>query len=161
MAEPRGPRAPRASGQTRDRRELREARETAVERVVREAQERGAFADLPHRGKRLPLPDDRYAGEMALGFEMLRGAGFAPPWVEADKEVRRLLAERDRLLAWTERAGPPARGPIRKRLRATLEAADRAVTELNALAPTERQQRRPIRIDGELGALERRFGSRG
>jgi hypothetical protein len=140
---------------------FREPHETAVERAIREAQERGAFADLPHRGRRLPLPDDRYAGDMAAGFEVLRGAGFAPSWIEADKEVRRRLEERDRLLAWAERAGPLAQGTIRKRLRATLEAANRAIAELNALAPTDRQHRRPLRIEDEIADLERRFGTGG
>ena len=48
---------------------------------------------------RLPIEDDSAAGERALGFRVLRNAGVAPPWIEADKEVRDLLAQRDALLA--------------------------------------------------------------
>jgi hypothetical protein len=147
--------------QTKRASPFREPHETAVERAIREALERGAFADLPHRGRPLPLPDDRFAGDMALGFEVLRGAGFAPAWIEADKEVRRQLEERDRLLAWAERAGPLAAGTIRSRLRATVEAANQAVAAVNALAPTVRQHRRPLRLEDELAELERRFGTDG
>jgi hypothetical protein len=46
-------------------------------------------------------------------------------------------------------------------LRATLEAANRAIAELNALAPTDRQHRRPLRIEDEIADLERRFGTGG
>ena len=34
-----------------------------------------------------------------MAHRMLRNAGAAPPWIEADKAVRRLLDERDKLLA--------------------------------------------------------------
>ena len=73
--------------------------ESIVERQIREAMDEGAFDELPYSGQPLPLDDDSAAGERALGFRVLRNAGVAPPWIEADKEVRDLLAERDALLA--------------------------------------------------------------
>ena len=51
------------------------------------------------RASRCPSRTRRYAGEWALAFRMLRNAGVAPPWIEADKEVRELLARRDALVA--------------------------------------------------------------
>jgi hypothetical protein len=65
--------------------------ESLVERQIREAMEAGAFNELPYQGERLPLEDDSAAGEWAMAHRMLRNAGMAPPWIESDKEVRRLL----------------------------------------------------------------------
>ena len=62
--------------------------ETVVERLIREGQEAGEFADLPGHGRRLDLTDDSAAGDMAMAYRILRNAGVAPPWIEADKEVR-------------------------------------------------------------------------
>ena len=73
--------------------------ETLIERQIREAQAEGKFQDLPHQGEPLPNDDNPYAGERALAFHVLRNAGVAPPWIEADKEVRELLAKRDAIVA--------------------------------------------------------------
>ena len=54
----------------------------------------------------MPLEDDSAAGDRALAYRMLRNAGVAPPWIEADKEVREVLLARDALLA---RAPPRVR----------------------------------------------------
>ena len=137
----------------------RPTRETVMDRVIREATARGAFDELPHRGRPLPRRDER-AGEWTSAFEMLREAGMAPPWIEADKEARRRLEERDRLLAQASVAGPLARESLRRRLRDTVAAANRAIAELNALAPSLSVHRPPLDIDRELAALEERFSSR-
>lgn len=128
--------------------------ESLVERQIREAQERGDFDDLPFRGERLPLDDDSYAGEMRLAFHVLRNAGATPPWIEADKEVRRLLAARDDLLDRAQRAGPLVRERYRRELARLVEQHNRAVEALNATAPTAAQQRRRLMAADELQALE-------
>ncbi len=133
--------------------------ESLVERQIREAAEAGAFDDLPHRGERLPLEDDSAAGDWAPAYRILRNANVAPAWIEADKAIRGLLDQRDRLV---ERA-PRARSSIaRPRARAEMT---RIVTEINAAtlrlnseAPTPRQHRRPLDLATELEALEAAFG---
>ena len=67
--------------------------ESLVERQIREAMDAGAFEDLPFRGQRLPIEDDSAAGDWAMAHRMLKNAGVAPPWIESDKEARRLLAD--------------------------------------------------------------------
>ncbi len=131
-------------------------RESLVERLIREAQESGAFDDLPHRGQRLPLEDDTLAGEMALAFHVLRNAGAAPPWVETDKEIRRLLGERNLLLERAERSGPAGAARYRKRLAELADEVNGAVRVLNAEAPPT-AHRRPLDAGAEAGALERRL----
>ena len=133
--------------------------ETVMDRVIREAMERGAFDDLPHRGRPLPPRDER-AGEWTTAFEMLRHAGLAPPWIEADKEARRRLEERDRLLEQATAAGPIARETVRRRFRDAVAAANRAIAQLNALAPSLRVHRRALDLERELAELERRFPTR-
>ena len=128
--------------------------ESLVDRQIREAMEDGRFDNLPHRGQPLPVEDETYAGDWALAFRMLRNAGVAPPWIEADKEVRQLLAQRDALLA--RAAG--ASGFVRRRDRATLERlvveVNAGVARLNAEAPTMRQHRAPLRLAVELARFD-------
>lgn len=130
--------------------------ESLVDRQIREAMEEGKFDDLPHRGEPLPKDDDAFAGDWAMAWRMLRNAGAAPPWIEADKEVRELLAQREAILRRAE-AGPVSSFASR-RDRADLErlvvAINGAVTRLNAEAPTDRQHRAPLSLPDELARLD-------
>lgn len=128
--------------------------ESLVERQIRDAQEAGQFDDLPYQGEPLPPVDDAWAGEMAGAFRILRNAGVAPAWVEADKEVRRLLDERARLLEQAPRTGPLSRPRLRARLDAVIRAHNTAVLRLNHEAPSARQHRAPLDVDAELGRLD-------
>jgi hypothetical protein len=130
-------------------------RETLIERKIREAMAEGAFDDLPHQGTRLPLDDDSAAGEWALAYRMLRNAGAAPPWIESDKAARALLDERDRLLTRVRRQGPSGLARSRVEMSRIVDAANRAITRVNAEAPTSGQHRRPLDLTAELDRLER------
>ena len=132
--------------------------ESIVERQIREAMEEGRFDELPYRGEPLPVEDDAAAGERALGFRVLRNAGVAPPWIEADKEVRALLADRDVLLARAAVAGEAAWPRLRRELEGIVLGANRAIDRLNSEAPTERQHRRPLDLAEELARLEAAIG---
>ena len=131
--------------------------ESIVERQIREAMEEGRFDELPYHGEPLPVDDDSSAGERALGFRVLRNAGAAPPWIEADKEVRALLADRDALLARAAAAGDLARPRLRRELEGIVAGANRAIERLNSEAPSERQHRRSLDLDQELSRLEVAF----
>jgi hypothetical protein len=130
-------------------------RETLVDRQIRTAIEEGSFEALPYQGSRLPLEDDSAAGDRALAHRMLRNAGVAPGWIEADKTVRALLDERDRLLARAPRMSQLARPRAREEMRRLVEAANRAILRVNIEAPTDRQQRRSLDLEVELARLER------
>jgi DnaJ homolog subfamily C member 28 len=137
------------------RRQVAPTWESLVERQVRDAMEAGAFDDLPFRGKRLPLEDDSAAGDWAMAFHVLRNAGVAPPWIEADRQVRELLVRRDAIVA---RAATSRSVFGRARGRAELEAVVRevnaAIARLNAEAPTDRQHRRPLDLAAELARFD-------
>jgi hypothetical protein len=128
-------------------------REALIDRKIREAQEAGAFDDLPFQGEPLPLVDDSAAGDWALAYRMLKGSNFAPPWIETDKAVRALLAERDAILERAPRASAIGRQRDRAEVQRIVEAANRAITRLNHEAPTYRQHRRLLDLDRELQAL--------
>jgi len=132
-------------------------RETLVERQIREAMEAGAFDDLPHQGRPLPLGDDSAAGAWALAHRMLKNAGAAPPWIESDKEVRAQLARRDGLLARAPRVGPLGRARVRADFGEVIAAANRAIDRVNAEAPTDRQHRRRLDPAAELARLDAAF----
>jgi hypothetical protein len=148
--EHRDPERPDPAEPSRER-----VRETLVERQIRMAIEEGSFDALPHQGSRLPLEDDSAAGDRALAYRMLRNAGVAPGWIEADKAVRALLDERDRLLARAPRMSHLARPRAREEMRRLVEAANRAILRVNIEAPTDRQQRRSLDLEVELARFER------
>ena len=129
------------------------AREKLIDRQIREAMSEGKFDNLPHQGEPLPLVDDSAAGDWALAYRMLKGASFAPPWIETDKEIRELLARRDAILERAPRSSAIGRKRDEKELREVVEATNRASFRLNHEAPTARQHRRPLDLDVELAAL--------
>ena len=129
--------------------------ETLIERQIREAQEAGAFDNLPHQGRRLPLEDDSAAGDRASGFRIMRNAGVAPGWIEADKEVRALLVKRDDLFHRAGRSSRMMHDRYRRELIDLVDRANRAVMRLNHEAPTFAQHRRPLVMADEMAALER------
>ena len=134
------------------------SRESLIDRQIREAQEAGAFDDLPFRGERIPLEDDSAAGAWALAHHILKNANMVPPWIATDREVRELLARRDAILARAPRSSPIGRERDHAELRRIVEDANRAITILNNEAPTDRQHRRLLDVDRELAALDRAHG---
>ena len=127
--------------------------ESLVERQIREAMEEGRFDALPHTGRPLPLEDDTAAGDAALAFRMLRNAGYAPPWIEADKDVRALLARRDAILARAPSSTDLGRRRDGEELTRVVRDANAAIDRLNSEAPTDRQHRRHLDLATELERL--------
>jgi hypothetical protein len=134
--------------------------ESLVERQIREAMDAGAFEDLPYRNERLPLEDDSAAGDWAMAHRMLHSAGAAPPWIESDKEARRLMAELEALIERAPKMSLLSRRRARSDLARIVEATNRAIARVNAEAPTYRQHRRPLDQAAEAARLEDAFGPR-
>ncbi len=129
--------------------------ESLADRLIREAQERGEWDTGAWAGKRLPAQDGAYESELAAGNAVLRNAGVAPPWIETDKEARRLLAERDRLLNVAARTSAPGVASLRRRFVAVVDQLDAVLLRLESEAPTPTQQRPRIDRAVELAAFER------
>lgn len=119
----------------------------------------GSFDDLPHQGERLPIEDDSAAGDWAMAHRMLRNAGMAPPWIESDKEARRLLAQIEALMVRAPRTSRLSRARERGNLARLVSEANRAIARVNAEAPTPAQHRQPVVLAEEQARLEVAFGS--
>ncbi len=129
--------------------------ESLTDRLIREAQERGEWDTGAWAGKRLPAQDGAYESELASGHAVLRNAGVAPPWIETDKEVRRLLGERDRLLDVATRTSAAGATSLRARFAACLAELDAALLRLETEAPTPAQQRPRLDRGAETATFER------
>ena len=133
--------------------------EGAIERQIREAIERGEFENLPGRGKPLDLSREPNAPpEWDLAFKLLKDAGFAPEWIEQDKEIR---AARTKLFrpfqsylgrmdeARTDRAATEAR--LAADFRIWAAELNRMIDDFNLKAPSPRLHHARIRIELEVG----------
>jgi len=128
--------------------------ESLVERQIREAMNEGKFDDLPFQGEPLPVVDDAHAGDWAMAYRVLKNAGTAPPWIEADKEVRALLDRRGAIVARAAAASPIGLRRLRADLERLVIEINAAIARLNAEAPTDRQHRRPLVLAEELARLD-------
>ena len=69
----------------------------SAEAIIRAALERGELEDLPYKGERIPLDEDRGVHpEDRLAFKVLKNANMVPPEVSAMRELSDL---RERLAA--------------------------------------------------------------
>lgn len=150
-----------------------------IEQQIREAQERGAFDNLPGKGKPLDLTTNPYARDWELAFKILKDAGCAPEWIELDKAIRSRLEKARTTLArhwaWHEgrlaelarQSGRWARAE-RERVEAgwqqaviefeqEVAAINQQITELNLKVPAPRFQRFKIDAAREIGRITKRF----
>ena len=84
--------------------------EVIAEQKICEAVERGEFADLPGQGRPLDLSGDPLVPEdLRVAYRILKNAGFLPPQLEAQNEIRDL----EQLIRGME-AGPERSKALRK-----------------------------------------------
>ncbi|WP_309474804.1 DnaJ family domain-containing protein [Dissulfurirhabdus thermomarina] len=63
--------------------------EMIAEQRIREAQERGELDDLPGAGRPLRFEDDTFVPpDLRLAYKMLKNAGYLPPELEEERELR-------------------------------------------------------------------------
>jgi DnaJ family protein C protein 28 len=137
-------------------------RAAMVEQRIQEAMERGEFDDLPGKGKPLPFDENPYLEPgQELAFGLLKNNGFAPEWIERDKEIRRELAiARNQLqLAWGYRQSNPANKSSWQvavaRFEENLNKLNRKIDDLNLIVPVVSLQRPRLRLEDELQRVQR------
>ena len=70
-----------------------------VTKQIQEAMERGDFKDLPGKGKSQQRDDNPYIPPAVRTVnQMLKDNGFAPRWIEIDKEIRTETEEAEKLI---------------------------------------------------------------
>lgn len=63
-----------------------------AERRIAEAQEEGAFDNLPGAGRPLELEDDSMVPEdLRMAYKVLRNAGYLPPQLETAREIQTVM----------------------------------------------------------------------
>ncbi len=70
-----------------------------VNKQIEEAMERGEFSNLPGKGKPLKLDVNPFlTPQTRMANRLLKENGFAPRWVELEKEIKQEKAQLERLL---------------------------------------------------------------
>lgn len=132
--------------------------QSLIDQRIAQAQEDGLFDNLPGQGKPLKLDDDALVPEEErLAYRMLKSNGFAPPWIEARREIEE---QRAQLAAWL--AGANQRWPhLDARGRAALQVAYRRkldelqgkILNFNLKVPRGVDQLAALRVPDELQKL--------
>ncbi|MBM3457426.1 MAG: DUF1992 domain-containing protein [Armatimonadetes bacterium] len=147
--------------------------EIIAERKIRDAQEEGAFDNLPGRGRPVDLDvDPRIPPEQRAAYRILKEARYVPEWIALDNEIRRAqTAWEEQLLAF-EREWSAARTGTRAGgrreldqqrdaflLRAArgLRELNRQVDRFNLLVPILSRCRARLPAQERLEELEQRF----
>ena len=133
-----------------------------VNKQIEEAMERGEFANLPGEGKPLKLDTNPFLTPQArMANRLLKENGFAPRWIELEKEIKpgkaqlervfiNLKARRERLVAilqqYPHRREAISRTFEQERARAIaqysekLENLNQKIQRVNLLMPTRNRQ---------------------
>jgi DnaJ family protein C protein 28 len=152
---------------------------SAVDKAIRDAQERGDFDNLSGMGKPIRWDDDHVPAEWRMANRILKNAGYAPSWIEEDKWIRQerkaLRSLLQDFVAWYKRELATAAeqsGVDCVKLRGTLaEARDRRIAvyrqratklnqqidDFNLAVPVSRLQWQRVPIDNELERFRRKL----
>ena len=133
-----------------------------VSEQIEEAMERGEFKDLPGKGEPLKLDTNPFLTPKArMANRLLKENGFAPRWIELEKEIKQekvqleriltnLKARRERLVAFI-RQHPHRREAVSRsfaserdrglaRYSEKLENLNKKIQRVNLLMPTRNRQ---------------------
>jgi hypothetical protein len=114
--------------------------ESAVEKQIREAQERGAFDNL--RGQGQPLPSESWEGDWALAHHILKQSGETLAWITLGREVE---AAQQRLQTFlrdaSNIASPAERARARERYLREAAALDKLLQEYAFAIPVRHLER--------------------
>jgi DnaJ family protein C protein 28 len=133
-----------------------------IEQRIQEAMANGEFDNLRGKGKPLPLNANPYLDRsQELAFGLLQNNGFAPEWIERDKEIRQEIdTARERLQrAWQEYLSRPADGSTWQRavsrFEETLGKINRKIDGFNLITPVLSCQRPRLRLADELRRVQK------
>jgi DnaJ homologue, subfamily C, member 28, conserved domain len=138
---------------------IRHQYESLIDQIVNKAQADGLMDNLPGQGQPLRLEDEALVpDEYRLGNRMLKASGFAPPWIEAQREIEQ---ERIKLDTWQKNAKrrlphleAPARAALKVTYRRKLDDLQRMITNYNLQAPPGAPHLVGLRMADELAKLD-------
>jgi hypothetical protein len=125
--------------------------ETPIDKMIREAREKGAFDNLPGKGKPIQWEDESLVPEdQRLANHLLRSNGFTLDWIQLGQEIEaayEALSQRlERARAdWTAgKLDSPGWAAERDRFNQQVRAINRRIIGYNLRVPHESLQRRPF-----------------
>lgn len=64
-----------------------------IEKEIRDAMGRGEFSNLPGHGKPIRIESNPFDPSMDMAYSRLKNAGYAPTWMELDRQITAARAE--------------------------------------------------------------------
>ena len=137
---------------------IRHQYESLIDQIMNKAQADGLMDNLPGHGQPLQLDDDALVpDEYRLGNRMLKASGFAPPWVEAQREIDQERVKLDNWLKDAKRRLPhleaSARAALKLAYRRKLDDLQRMITNYNLQAPPGAPHLAGLQMADELAKL--------
>ena len=133
--------------------------ESWIDRQIRQAQERGDFDNLPGKGKPLPPPDQSlaYAGDDALGLQLLKSNEALPAWIELNKEIAADQQTCQRILDYyVAERDPERRARFARDYRRRAAELNGKIDCYNLIVPARHLEKITRSIDGDLREADRR-----
>jgi DnaJ family protein C protein 28 len=131
--------------------------ESPLDKILREAREKGEFEDLPGKGKPIRWDDEsQVPEEQRLANRLLKNNGFTLDWIEMGKEIEaRYEALQKRLAqARADRAagslGTAQWQAIASEIAAEIRKLNQSIIGYNLRTPHESFHKRPYPIDPDL-----------
>jgi hypothetical protein len=113
--------------------------ESAVDKQIREAEERGDFDNLPGRGKPLPLED--WDQDWGLAYHVLKQAGETLPWIALGQDIELAEARLQRMLREAPAVPPSELKRARERYLREAAALDKLLEEYAFIVPVRHLER--------------------
>jgi hypothetical protein len=138
---------------------IRHQYESLIDQIMNKAQADGLMDNLPGQGQPLQLDDDALVpDEYRLGNRMLKSSGFAPPWIETQREIEQERAKIDTWQKDAKRRLPhleaPDRAALKVAYRRKLDDLQRMITNYNLQAPPGAPHLAGLRMADELAKLD-------
>lgn len=149
--------------------------EIIAERKILDAQEEGAFDNLPGKGKPLNLEiDSRVPPELRMAYRLMREANVLPDWIQMEKEIRQRKERIDLKIeeygrrrevdlerAEGDRTWVPKldgrRDDFLIYIARELRDLNRLIDRFNLIVPATSRQRVRANLAAQLAELEERF----
>lgn len=138
--------------------------ERGISRQIEEAQRKGAFDNLPGKGKPLKLDLNPNANpETEAAFRLLKDNNFTLPWMAKGQQIERDLESARKSLALTwelvQRSGP-AEGWVQEELsrakaafRLKIADLNKQIRDYNLEIPHPRLERFILDVDAEIAKI--------
>ena len=113
--------------------------ESAIDKQIREAEERGDFDNLPGRGK--PLRLESWDDEWALAYHVLKQAGETLPWISLGRDIEVAQAKLQRMLDDAPKIPLEERGRAREAYLRAAADLDKLLEEYAFMVPVRHLER--------------------